>query len=376
MNILFDLIETQPSANAKRHGGGIYGELVFRRMVERNIDFNAIYDSKRWLNPEIKELCDKYGVKLLDINNSSFQDLVDKNETDILYSPVVNNKLKDIKNCNIVTTIHGLREIEMPNDTMQLKYKDTFKHRIKYILKYLFPKRWTEKKCKELETLIYMKNLKFVTVSNHSKYSIISYFPKVDSSNIKVFYSCDLNKYKEKLPISYQPFYLIVSANRWEKNALRAILAFDDLFSKGMLKGYSVKVCGGKASDYKIKLRNPERFDFLGYVEDKDLNDLYSKTFALVYPSINEGFGYPPLEAMMYNKLVLASPFTSITEICGNVPLYFNPYDVDEIENRILMSQNVDIYKSHKELIPAQYAMITERQESDLDLLIDYIVSA
>lgn len=43
--ILFDLVNTQPSISGKRHGGGIYGEIVFRKLVEKGADLVAYYDS-------------------------------------------------------------------------------------------------------------------------------------------------------------------------------------------------------------------------------------------------------------------------------------------------------------------------------------------
>ena len=55
-----------------------------------------------------------------------------------------------------------------------------------------------------------------------------------------------------------------------------------------------------------------------------------------IYPSINEGFGYPPLEAMSKSIPVAASAVCSIPEVCGDAALYFNPYDIEEIANRIV----------------------------------------
>ena len=49
--ILFNLESTQPSISGKRHGGGIYGEILFKRMVELNADMAAFYTSEKWMNP-------------------------------------------------------------------------------------------------------------------------------------------------------------------------------------------------------------------------------------------------------------------------------------------------------------------------------------
>jgi glycosyltransferase involved in cell wall biosynthesis len=60
---------------------------------------------------------------------------------------------------------------------------------------------------------------------------------------------------------------------------------------------------------------------------------LYRKATCLVYPSIYEGFGLPPIEAMSLNCLVIASSGGSIPEICQNAAEYFDPGDIDSIED-------------------------------------------
>ena len=53
VKLLFDLVATQPNLSGKRHGGGRYGEIIFFRMLERNISFSCFYDSTLWINPSV-----------------------------------------------------------------------------------------------------------------------------------------------------------------------------------------------------------------------------------------------------------------------------------------------------------------------------------
>jgi glycosyltransferase involved in cell wall biosynthesis len=76
---------------------------------------------------------------------------------------------------------------------------------------------------------------------------------------------------------------------------------------------------------------------------------------------------------MNYGTPVLASPFSSIPEICGDAVIYFNPFSIDEIENRILMILNGDIYKTYSQRAKDRFYTIYEKQKQDLDDLIDYI---
>jgi len=74
---------------------------------------------------------------------------------------------------------------------------------------------------------------------------------------------------------------------------------------------------------------------FLGYVPEEDLPHLYSEAAAFVFPSLYEGFGLPPLEAMACGCPVVASPVASLPEVCGDAVQYVDPYDVESIAQGI-----------------------------------------
>ncbi len=66
-------------------------------------------------------------------------------------------------------------------------------------------------------------------------------------------------------------------------------------------------------------------------MEDADLPALYGGALGFVFPSLYEGFGLPPLEAMACGTPVAASNATSIPEVVGDAGLLFDPYNVDEM---------------------------------------------
>lgn len=68
-----------------------------------------------------------------------------------------------------------------------------------------------------------------------------------------------------------------------------------------------------------------------GSVSDAELKALYGSAIGLVFPSLYEGFGLPPLEAMVCGCPVAASSAASLPEVCGNAALYFDPHSVDAI---------------------------------------------
>ena len=80
----------------------------------------------------------------------------------------------------------------------------------------------------------------------------------------------------------------------------------------------------------------PEGVELRGRVPREELAGLYRQASALVFPSLYEGFGQPPLEAMASGTPVAASRAGSLPEVCGDAALYFEPTSVDEITEAIL----------------------------------------
>ena len=73
-----------------------------------------------------------------------------------------------------------------------------------------------------------------------------------------------------------------------------------------------------------------------GQADDTQLAVLYRQSLALVYPSLYEGFGIPPLEAMRCGTAVICAETSSIPEVCGDAPLYFDPRDEEMLLSRLL----------------------------------------
>ena len=96
---------------------------------------------------------------------------------------------------------------------------------------------------------------------------------------------------------------------------------------------HTLALAGGKGWLYEEvfrlvdELRLQEQVKFTGYVDDADLPALYSAAQAFVYPSLYEGFGLPPLEAMACGAPVITSNSTSLPEVVGDAGLTHAPDD-------------------------------------------------
>jgi glycosyltransferase involved in cell wall biosynthesis len=74
-----------------------------------------------------------------------------------------------------------------------------------------------------------------------------------------------------------------------------------------------------------------DRVIITGPISDNDKQWYYKNCMAFMFPSIAEGFGIPPLEAMYFGKPVFASTHTSVPEICGDVAYYFKSFEPSEM---------------------------------------------
>ncbi|MFT4223042.1 glycosyltransferase family 4 protein [Dysgonomonas sp.] len=74
-----------------------------------------------------------------------------------------------------------------------------------------------------------------------------------------------------------------------------------------------------------------------GYIENSDLPYIYNGAFVFIYPSLRESFGLPILEAMGCGTPVIVSNTSAIPEIAGDGALYINPYDEQDIANKLLL---------------------------------------
>ena len=96
-------------------------------------------------------------------------------------------------------------------------------------------------------------------------------------------------------------------------------------------------IVGGNSANFADHgtTQQAQKVQFLGYCPDQDLPALYSGAMAFLYPSIFEGFGLPPLEAMACGTAVVTSGISSLPEVVGDAALLVDPYDVESIVNGI-----------------------------------------
>jgi len=378
MNILYDLTAAQQVVKAKFHGGGIYTENVFFALMKRNINIIGVYNSKLYINPIILES----KIKLYDINQISLREIVEMENIDIFYTSIYKHENEwQIQVNRYIITWHDNRSLEMLYDDIESYYANSLREKIKKITR-VFIKNYLEKRYRKKIRIIndkrtYLENLEYITVSEHSKHSIISFYPYLAKKEIPVLYP-PLNDELIELPQSEfesKNYFLLTSSARWEKNNLRAVWAFDELFSQRHDLDFKVILTGvTNEKIYTKRIKNRNKFILLSYVDRAKLLSLHKNAYAFIYPSLNEGFGYPPIESMCYGVPVAASGTSSIPEICQNAAIYFDPYNVSEIKNRILQLLDKNIYAEYSARAIERYKIVSERQKVDLEKIVDFIL--
>ncbi|HKW37208.1 MAG TPA: glycosyltransferase family 1 protein [Burkholderiales bacterium] len=151
-----------------------------------------------------------------------------------------------------------------------------------------------------------------------------------------------------------EPFLLFVGNRGGHKNFLGLLEAYAT--SPRLRAGYGLICFGGGAfsrdeieATHKLGL-DGGRVKQLGG-DDQVLASLYERASAYVYPSLYEGFGIPPLEAMSYDCPVVCSKTSSIPEVVGDAGEYFEPRDIESMR---LAIENVLGSNGHRELLIAK----------------------
>jgi glycosyltransferase involved in cell wall biosynthesis len=183
-----------------------------------------------------------------------------------------------------------------------------------------------------------------ITVSEASKRDILRYF-HVPESRIDVIYNAIDDRFwqgptademmlvRERYRLT-DPFVLYAGNIKPHKNLERLIEAFHLMRqSSTELASVQLLIIGDEISKYATLRRAVHRHKlhkhvrFFGFVSDQTLAALYRLADAFVFPSLYEGFGLPPLEAMASGTPVITSNVSSLPEVVGDAALMFDPYE-------------------------------------------------
>lgn len=206
----------------------------------------------------------------------------------------------------------------------------------------LFPEYFTKKTALFKQTNLpraLKKSNGIITVSEFTKGEILKEYPKTNEDKIdSVGLGINPNFCIPEILDVPKPFVLFVGTVEPRKNILMLIKAMELIWNKG----FDINlVIAGKLGwlyeetvEYAQNNRFSDRIIFTGYIKDESLEYLYQNAELFAFPSLYEGFGLPPLEAMSRGLPVVSTPFASLKEALGD-GAYFAK-DRDEFAKAIM----------------------------------------
>jgi glycosyltransferase involved in cell wall biosynthesis len=187
---------------------------------------------------------------------------------------------------------------------------------------------------------------RILTVSHASKEDILHYLG-VPADKVEVIYNAlderlatpptaeDIARVRQRFQLT-SPFILYTGNIKPHKNVDRLIEAYSVLRERGV-EDVKLLIIGDEISKYPNLRRLVHRFQlhqhvrFHGFVPDATLAALYRLAAVFVFPSLCEGFGLPPLEAMAAGVPVITSNVSSLPEVVGDAAILVDPTDAGAI---------------------------------------------
>jgi glycosyltransferase involved in cell wall biosynthesis len=186
------------------------------------------------------------------------------------------------------------------------------------------------------------RSARVVTVSTASKHDILRFF-RIPEAKVTVIYNAiderfrqappdeDVHRIRERFQL-HDPFVLYAGNVKPHKNLERLIEAFHELHAHGF-ETLKLLIIGNDISKYAtlrraVHAHNLHKYvRFLGFVPDQTLAILYRLASVFAFPSLYEGFGLPPLEAMASGTPVVTSNVSSLPEVVGPAAVLVDPHD-------------------------------------------------
>lgn len=221
-----------------------------------------------------------------------------------------------------LVTIHDLKQFMLPesSEKLNLAKRSFVKYRIK-------------RSAKVADHII--------TVSEHTKSDLTELF-NIAPKDISVIPlgpgSGKVDVYGDP-PVS-KPFILFIGEIRPHKNIHTLIEAYQQYKQENGCD-IDLVIAGSTRNNYQAELEEiiddkyRSNIHFLGHVNDETVALLYSHATLFVFPSLYEGFGLPPIEAMGYDTPVIASNRASIPEVVGDAGEYFDPSNTEELTSKL-----------------------------------------
>ena len=338
MKILVDLRVLNSSRGVSRYARNIFDNLL---RIDKENEYLAILPSGF---PEEKFL--KSLEKVYLPSQSTFRDhfeferMIKKYNPDLVFHPDNREFLK--MSVPSVVTIHDLTPYKFPQYVFSSSPFLNLRQRLYYFLQ----KKAIQKNTEKIITVSENTRKDVISIFNFDSKKVIAIHEGIEETFRPIKDGKVITAAKNKYKIEGDYIFYIGGFGK-HKNVSTLIKAFsaisNDYKSLKLVLGGKTSAddtSGQNAYSELVKLienlKLQDKVVFAGFIDDVDLSVIYSGATMFIYPSLYEGFGFPPLEAMACGCPVISSNAGSLLEVVADGGVLFEPFDVDGLTQNIL----------------------------------------
>ena len=251
-----------------------------------------------------------------------------KKKYDVWHSLNQNIKVEPFFNIPYVLTIHDVNFVDEVSNDMDHKVNLRFKEKLK-------------------------RSHAITYISEFAKQSTHKYFDVPNIPEYVIYNGNPISKlqtdFKAVTPVTQRPFLFFIGGLTARKNPHTLVQMLEHL------PDFDLVLAGSKKDDYTTnvletaiaKTNTKSQIHILGKISSTEKHYYYKHWEALVFPSLLEGFGLPPIEAMSYGKPVFLSNLTSLPEIGGKDAFYWDNFDSKYMANVLI--EGLHKYETNKD---------------------------